>query len=205
MADPGPLVPTAVRRDGPERLVIDWSDGHHSVYSWRHLRDNCPCAGCREEREKPPDPFHVLKPSELAPLKPLRIDPVGRYAYKITWSDGHESAYPVRYLRLHCRCAHCVEELSGRPMLDERTVPADVKPTVINPVGRYAVHITWTDGHTSGIYTYEHLRSLCPCATCTGLRCTYDRWSSKATMLAGSCSASASPYSRSSRCAHMPV
>src|SRR5437870_5137744 len=96
-------------------------------------------------------------------LYPVRLRQLSESDLGITWSDGHESAYPVRLLRLNCRCANCVEEMSGRPMLDERTVPADVKPTVINPVGRYAVHITWSDGHTSGIYTYEHLRSLCPC------------------------------------------
>ena len=84
----------------------------------------------------------------------------------ITWSDGHESVIPVRSIRLACRCANCVEELSGKPLLDERAVPADVRPVVINPVGRYALHIAWSDGHTTGIYTYELLRSLCACPAC---------------------------------------
>jgi DUF971 family protein len=85
-----PLTPLALRKDGPDRLVIEWSDGHHSVYTWRHLRDHCPCAGCREEREKPADPFRILKPNEMVPLAPVRMPPVGRYAYKIVWSDGHD-------------------------------------------------------------------------------------------------------------------
>ena len=84
----------------------------------------------------------------------------------IDWSDGHASVYPVRHLRLNCRCANCVEEMSGRPMLDPATVPVDVKPVQVSPVGRYAIHIQWSDSYTSGIYTYEHLRSLCECPEC---------------------------------------
>src|SRR6516164_6322029 len=112
MAGPGPepLTPTSVRRDGPDRLRIDWNDGHQSVYTWAHLRAHCPCAGCRDERQKPPDPFRVLKPAELTPLRPVRIDPVGRYAYKITWSDGHDSGiFTLEHLRAICQCAACAK------------------------------------------------------------------------------------------------
>jgi len=103
-------------------------------------------------------------------LFPRAMRQAGERELAITWSDGHESVYPVRHLRLHCKCANCVEEMSGRPMLDPATVAADVKPVVVSPVGRYAIHISWSDGHTSGIYTFEHLRSLCPCAACLALR-----------------------------------
>ena len=86
-----PLRPLAIRREGNELLVIDWSDGVRTTYTWKHLRQNCPCAGCREEREKPVDPFRILKPEELVPLAPVSMTPVGRYAYKIVWSDGHDT------------------------------------------------------------------------------------------------------------------
>jgi DUF971 family protein len=103
-----PLTPVALSKEGPDRLVIEWSDGHRSVYSWQHLRANCPCAGCREEREKPPDPFRILKPNELGPLAPVRMPPVGRYAYKIVWSDGHDSGiYTLEHLRSLCQCQQC--------------------------------------------------------------------------------------------------
>ena len=75
----------------------------------------------------------------------------------------HESLYSVRALRLACRCAHCVEEGTGRPLLDETNVPLDVRPVQISPVGRYAIQFTWSDGHDTGIHTFEYLRSLCPC------------------------------------------
>ena len=103
-----PLLPLALRKEGDDRLVIDWNDGHRSECTWRHLRDNCPCAGCREERLKPPEPFRILKPSELVPLKPVSITPVGHYAYKITWSDGHDAGiFTLEALRGLCECPAC--------------------------------------------------------------------------------------------------
>ncbi len=103
-----PVKPVALRKEGDDRLAIDWSDGHHAVYTWRHLREHCPCAGCREERLQPPDPLRVLKPSELVPLRPVAFTPVGYYAYKITWSDGHDSGlFTLENLRSLCECPEC--------------------------------------------------------------------------------------------------
>ena len=81
---------------------------------------------------------------------------------RILWDDGHDCLYPVRMLRLECRCAHCVEEMTGAPLLREDDVPMDVKPLQISPVGRYAIQFDWSDGHDTGIYTFEVLRALCP-------------------------------------------
>jgi DUF971 family protein len=103
-----PLKPLTLSREGEDGLVIQWNDGHRGVCTWRHLRDNCPCAGCREERLQPPDPFRVLKASELLPLKPVSIAPTGLYAYKIVWSDGHDSGiYTLEHLRQLCQCDQC--------------------------------------------------------------------------------------------------
>src|SRR4051812_11655007 len=102
------LRPLALRKEGDDGLAIDWSDGHHGRYSWRNLRANCPCAGCREERQKPPDPLRILKPSELVPLKAVRLDPVGFYAYRILWSDGHDAGlFTLEHLRQLCECDQC--------------------------------------------------------------------------------------------------
>jgi len=103
-----PLLPISLKKEGDDRLVIEWNDGHRAVYTWQHLRDHCPCAGCREERLKPADPFRILKPRELVPLKPVDLAPVGHYAYKITWSDGHDSGiYTLENLRALCQCPEC--------------------------------------------------------------------------------------------------
>jgi DUF971 family protein len=110
-SEPGAPVPVALSKEGTDRLVIKWSDGHRSVFAWGHLRANCPCAGCREEKAKPPDPFRILKPDELVPrppLAPVAVTPVGRYAYKITWNDGHDTGiFTLENLRALCQCPQC--------------------------------------------------------------------------------------------------
>ena len=84
----------------------------------------------------------------------------------ITWEKGHVGVYPARALRLACPCAECVEEMTGRALLDPRTVPEHVAPAKIDLVGAYAIKITWSDGHDTGLYTYETLLALCPCDQC---------------------------------------
>ena len=105
-----PLRPVALKREGDDWLIIQWSDGHRSMYTWQHLRANCPCASCRDERDRPPDPFRILKPNEVpnTPLRPVAMQAQGRYAYKITWSDGHDTGiYTIENLRALCQCEAC--------------------------------------------------------------------------------------------------
>jgi DUF971 family protein len=97
----GELRPVSLKREG-DGLSIEWSDGVITFSTWRHLRANCPCAACIEERAKPPDPFRVLSPQEVAagPPQPVAMKPIGYYAYQITWNDGHSTGiYPVERLR----------------------------------------------------------------------------------------------------------
>ena len=91
---------------------------------------------------------------------PTSIRQDGPRGLAITWADGHQSVYDVRALRLACACAQCVDEWSGEERLDDATIPADVKPVRLRPVGRYAVQIDWSDGHTTGIYPFARLRQL---------------------------------------------
>lgn len=93
-----------------------------------------------------------------------------RSKFTIKWPDGHETVYPARELRLRCRCAACVEETSGRPLLDPKTVPDNVRAKGIDLVGQYAISIDWTDGHSTGIFNFRDLRAGCPCADCAALR-----------------------------------
>jgi len=100
-------------------MEIEWRDGHHSSYSFRYLRDACPCALCNEERNK-----SGRKPDESPGQAP-----------------------------------------GGLPMFK----PA-VRPTQAEAVGRYAIRFTWNDGHQHGIYSWDYLREMCPCADCKTAR-----------------------------------
>lgn len=74
-------------------LLIDWSDEKTRRYPVNILRDNCPCATCREKRKEQPSVqlLPVLSPEETQPLKITEMKPVGSYAYGIVFSDGHDS------------------------------------------------------------------------------------------------------------------
>ena len=91
------------------------------------------------------------------PIGLLRRDP---RTLSILWEDGHRDDFDVRDLRLSCRCALCIEEMSGRPLLDPKTVRADVSPQQIVSRGNYAIGFEWNDGHNSGIHSFNDLRAL---------------------------------------------
>ncbi len=91
--------------------------------------------------------------------EPERIERIGESGLKIRWGDGHESLYSWSHLRASCPCAACRE--GGPPQPD-----LTVRPLDLQPVGRYAMTIRWSDGHTTGIFSHEFLRSICPCEAC---------------------------------------
>ena len=96
----------------------------------------------------------------------------------ITWSDGHASHYDFPYLRDECPCATCNDERqkkaafpgAGPSQAAASAVLPMFKPKVTarsaNAVGNYAIQLTFSDGHSTGIYSYDHLRTLCPCSDC---------------------------------------
>jgi ATP-binding protein involved in chromosome partitioning len=89
----------------------------------------------------------------------------------VEWDTaGHEAWFPARALRLACPCAACVDEMSGRALLDPVSIPGDVRPVSLALVGAYGLRVQWSDGHGTGIYTFQRLLSSCPCEACRGRR-----------------------------------
>jgi DUF971 family protein len=84
----------------------------------------------------------------------------------ISWGDGHESIYTNKYLRGHCGCAVCVEEMTGRRIISEDNIQQDIQALDWIQVGRYALQFLWSDTHDTGIYPFELLRNLCACKDC---------------------------------------
>lgn len=95
------------------------------------------------------------------PTHPAHVGPTADgSALGIHWGDGEEAVYWPLDLRLACPCAGCVDEMTGRPLLDPASVPDSVFPVRIQHVGRYALQFFWSDGHDTGLYTYAYLREL---------------------------------------------
>ena len=92
------------------------------------------------------------------PDPPESIDVTGEGAIRIVWPGGPEATIPAVRLRDLCPCAGCVEEGTGKKILDPATIPADIRPEQIAAVGNYAIQITWSDGHSTGIYSWQTLR-----------------------------------------------
>jgi DUF971 family protein len=96
-------------------VEIEWRDGHSSSWTFRWLRDACPCATCHDERDKagrkPGDAMpkaQALLQLYEAPPRPVEVTPVGKYALKFKWNDGHETGiYSWDYLRRVCQCVEC--------------------------------------------------------------------------------------------------
>jgi len=89
-----------MKRDG-DGLRIVWSDSSEAFVPFLVLRKACPCATCDDARKKPANPFKVLSAREAAagPPTPTAMRPIGRYAYQITWNDGHDTGiYPLKML-----------------------------------------------------------------------------------------------------------
>jgi DUF971 family protein len=94
--------PTTLEIVENSRLQIDWSDGERRRYTFRELRDLCPCSICDEKRKKPQGPalLPVLSSAEARPLRIQGMRPVGNYAYAIAFSDGRNTGiFRLEYLR----------------------------------------------------------------------------------------------------------
>jgi len=107
----------------------------------------------------------VVKHESGSSLKPKEISE-GEGKLRIVWPDGHDSRYPFELLRNHCPCAVCVDEWTGKRKNLILLLPSDFRPLGINPVGNYAIQVSWSDGHNTGIYSFSSLRELCPCEVC---------------------------------------
>ncbi len=77
------------------------------------------------------------------------------------WSDGTIFKLPFKYLRGECPCAGCIDEWTGQRILDLDTIPESIQPEQLTPSGNYAIKFTWSDGHSSGLYTWDHLLDIC--------------------------------------------
>ncbi len=89
---------------------------------------------------------------------------------EITWADGHHSHYEFAYLRDRCPCAVCTGEHGIAPASAPPSPLPLYKPRATaraaSAVGHYAVQFDFSDGHSTGIFSFDYLRGICPCESC---------------------------------------
>jgi len=90
---------------------------------------------------------------------PLEIVGLLRRTITFVWPDGQRSQFSARQLRLMCRCAQCIDETSGAPLLDPASVPDDVRAKSMQLVGQYGLSIEWTTKPCANIYNFQDLRA----------------------------------------------
>ena len=87
---------------------------------------------------------------------------------RIQWSDDVARDYTIEQLREACPCAACRGERGARsnsPSADEnlQKEPTPLTLSGMTPVGNYAYSVAFSDGHATGIYTFDLLRELGKC------------------------------------------
>ena len=106
-----------------------------------------------------------MRQSERFPPKKVSLDRFREL--RIVWRDDSEDVYPVAYLRVKCPCASCREARSEsdnplRIIQPGTEIPADVHVLELEPVGHYALRFRFSDGHDTGIYSYDYLTEIAP-------------------------------------------
>ncbi len=93
-------------------------------------------------------------------LEPRQIIEENESELSIKWSDEAETKYNAAELRRACPCAGCINEWTGEKMLKTENVADDLSFASISIVGRYALNFHFSDGHDTGIYSFDYLRKL---------------------------------------------
>ena len=93
-------------------------------------------------------------------IEPRQIIEESDSEISINWSDETESRYNAVELRKLCPCAGCINEWTGEKILKAENIAGDLSFSSITIVGRYALNFHFSDGHETGIYSFQYLKQL---------------------------------------------
>ena len=105
---------------------------------------------------------------------PTNLDLKKDEALTIIWDDGLTSIYPIAYLRRLSPSADMRElrkSMAKNPLTilpDSMGSPGTLTATGAELVGNYAIKISFSDGHDTGMYTWDYLRKIDPATNTTG-------------------------------------
>lgn len=129
----------------------------------------------KEEQERASADERPIERNAVTPAK-VRVLLTEGKGLEIDWADGHKSAWSFAWLRDGCPCATCNEQrkMEGRRPGEPKPKSTQLLPMYSPPtkplgahgVGRYAIEFQWSDGHRTGIYSWEYLRHNCQCSEC---------------------------------------
>ena len=94
-------------------------------------------------------------------MKPQDLN-VNEYLLTVTWTDDVKTEYPASFLRAMCQCASCVSEVTGETLIDRKALmnKTSLRFASAEPQGHYAIALGFSDGHNSGIFTFEYLNKI---------------------------------------------
>jgi DUF971 family protein len=101
-----------------------------------------------------------VKPAKKTPIAVTVTVTPDQKGLTVTWDDGHIATLSGQTLRQSCPCAECIEEFTGRRVLDPAKISADTKILEASPVGNYALSFVFSDAHRTGIFNWGYLRQL---------------------------------------------
>jgi DUF971 family protein len=104
-----------------------------------------------------------VSPQPQTPLALKKIEIIGN-ELALLWSDDREDYFTHHFLRLNSPSAENIGErdLTGGTFLPTSTakIPEDVRITGWQPIGGYAIQLHFSDGHRTGLYSFDYLRRL---------------------------------------------
>ena len=97
---------------------------------------------------------------QLDELMPEEINISAEGGVIAKYRDGKELKLDPMTLRKNCPCAACVDENTGKKILQVDKIPLNIKVLNFRPTGRYGLSLSFSDGHGTGIYRFSTLQEM---------------------------------------------
>jgi DUF971 family protein len=103
----------------------------------------------------------LRKGVEMPIITLTHIKPYSKDQILLTFSNQETYLMSYSDLRLSCVCAGCVDERTGKRLVFSENVTPTIRVTDVRVIGRYAINIHFSDGHTTGIFEFKRLYETC--------------------------------------------